>query len=73
LGTTNTFIGPGHAEVFQVGDEDCLSGHYYDGQDRGRPKLFWRRFRWTADGWPVVAEPEATKPESPARVGGSER
>lgn len=72
LGTTNSFIGPGHAEVLQIGEEDWLSGHYYDGQDRGRSRLFLRRLRWTADGWPVVAEPEGTKPGSPAQAGETE-
>ncbi len=68
LGTTNRFIGPGHAGILQVGAEDWMSYHYYDGAAHGRPTFALRRLRWTADGWPEVVDPaEAAAPSPPPK------
>jgi arabinan endo-1,5-alpha-L-arabinosidase len=53
LGTTNQFIGPGHAGIYVEGNTNWLSYHYYDGLRRGVPTLAIGRLEWDADGWPV--------------------
>jgi arabinan endo-1,5-alpha-L-arabinosidase len=58
LSTAGPLIGPGHAGILTVGDEQWLSCHFYDGNNDGRPTLALRKLRWTADGWPSLAEPQ---------------
>ena len=61
LATSGRYIGPGHASLLTRSNQDWLVFHYYDGEDRGRPKgrpqLFQRidgskigrtRSRWTS-------------------------
>jgi arabinan endo-1,5-alpha-L-arabinosidase len=50
------FIGPGHAGILANGDEELLSYHYYDGDDRGRSKFRIRPLEWGADGWPKAGD-----------------
>ncbi len=52
LGTAGTQIGPGHAGIFKVGDEEWLSYHYYDATRAGQAMLAVRKLRWTTDDWP---------------------
>jgi arabinan endo-1,5-alpha-L-arabinosidase len=55
LGTTNQFIGPGHAGIFTEGDTNWLSYHYYDGRRGGAPTLAIGRLEWDNEGWPVFS------------------
>jgi arabinan endo-1,5-alpha-L-arabinosidase len=48
------FIGPGGQSVITDGSQDLLVYHYYDGSDRGTPKLGINLLGWDADGWPVL-------------------
>jgi arabinan endo-1,5-alpha-L-arabinosidase len=50
------YIGPGHVGILANGDEELLSYHYYDGDDRGRSKFRIRRLEWGADGWPGAGD-----------------
>jgi arabinan endo-1,5-alpha-L-arabinosidase len=52
LGTNGAQIGPGHADIFKVGNQEWLSYHYYDATRAGQATLAVRPLRWTADGWP---------------------
>jgi hypothetical protein len=54
LESTGRYIGPGHAALFTENGADWCSYHYYDGNDRGVPKLALGRVSWTADGWPIL-------------------
>ena len=54
LASTGRFIGPGGQEVFNVGGNPWLAFHYYDGEDRGAPKLQLAPLDWSADGWPEL-------------------
>jgi arabinan endo-1,5-alpha-L-arabinosidase len=57
LDAAGRFLGPGHVGfVTDDNGVEYVSYHYYDGEDRGRSKLQLRKLRWTADGWPEVAE-----------------
>lgn len=47
------FYGPGHAGIITVAGQDWFSCHYYDGNQRGRSKLWVGKLDWTADGWPI--------------------
>jgi len=57
LGSEGHHIGPGHAGVVALDDEDgesfLLSYHYYDAEDDGVAKLGLRSLSWVG-GWPVA-------------------
>jgi arabinan endo-1,5-alpha-L-arabinosidase len=57
LGTRGTFIGPGHAGIIRVGDNEWFSCHFYDGSHSGTPTLSILRLHWSGDGWPEVELP----------------
>lgn len=57
LETCGPFIGPGHAGIISVGDNDWFSCHFYDGTRSGKPTLSILPLRWTSAGWPEVALP----------------
>jgi len=52
LGTSGSFVGPGHAGILRVGKEEWLSCHFYDGNRGGRPTLALRKLGWSKEGWP---------------------
>jgi arabinan endo-1,5-alpha-L-arabinosidase len=54
LETEGREIGPGHASVIEDDGVKYLSYHFYDGDQRGRPKLGLRLLEWDAEGWPVT-------------------
>jgi arabinan endo-1,5-alpha-L-arabinosidase len=56
LQTDDARIGPGHASIFAEDGVEYLSYHYYDRDDRGRPKLGIRLLEWGDDGWPTTRE-----------------
>lgn len=47
------FYGPGHAGIISVARQDWFSCHYYDGNNRGRSRLWVGKLNWDADGWPI--------------------
>jgi arabinan endo-1,5-alpha-L-arabinosidase len=47
------FYGPGHAGIINVAGQDWFSCHYYDGNNRGRSRLWVGKLNWNADGWPI--------------------
>ena len=47
------FYGPGHAGIITVAGQDWFSCHYYDGNQRGRSKLWAGKLNWDTDGWPI--------------------
>ncbi|MEM1056939.1 MAG: family 43 glycosylhydrolase [Bacteroidota bacterium] len=50
------YIGPGHTGILRQADGAlCLSFHFYDGGDGGRPKVATRPLGFDSDGWPVVS------------------
>jgi arabinan endo-1,5-alpha-L-arabinosidase len=55
LSRDGRFIGPGHAGVFTENGATYFSHHYYDGNDRGYPKLGLAKLTWGATGWPTVS------------------
>ena len=62
LDAAGRYLGPGHVGFITSDDGiEYVSYHYYDGEDRGRSKLQLRKLRWTADGWPEVAEEPAAQ------------
>jgi arabinan endo-1,5-alpha-L-arabinosidase len=54
VATHGRFIGPGGQSVITDGGQDLLVYHYYDGNDRGTPKLGINLLGWDAEGWPVL-------------------
>jgi len=54
LGTTGSFIGPGHAGILPTGGTNWLSCHFYDGTQQGRATLALLPLTWDAAGWPGV-------------------
>lgn len=55
LKSDGSFVGPGHAGIYQDGDKYWLSMHFYNGTTaRGTSMLAIRPLHWDADGWPVV-------------------
>lgn len=54
LESSGRYVGPGHAALFSEGTGSWVTFHYYDGLDRGLPKLGMARVEWSADGWPVA-------------------
>lgn len=57
LGTTQPFIGPGHAGIVSEGGTNWLSCHFYDGTRRGASMLAIRPIHWDSRGWPEVDPP----------------
>jgi arabinan endo-1,5-alpha-L-arabinosidase len=55
LSGTGRYIGPGHAGIFEENGTSYFSHHYYDGDDRGAPKLGLAKLTWTSAGWPSVS------------------
>jgi arabinan endo-1,5-alpha-L-arabinosidase len=53
LGTQGNVIGPGHAAIYQEGESNWLSFHFYDATHGGAATLAVRQLRWSADGWPL--------------------
>jgi arabinan endo-1,5-alpha-L-arabinosidase len=47
------FYGPGHAGIINVAGQDWFSCHYYDGNNRGRPRLWVGKLSWDEQGWPI--------------------
>lgn len=47
------FYGPGHAGIISVRGQDWFSCHYYDGNERGRARLWTGKLNWGTDGWPI--------------------
>ena len=61
LETEGRHIGPGHAGIYtfqgEAGAEKYVfTFHYYDGQDRGQPKLGARYLEWAGDDWPMLKQ-----------------
>jgi arabinan endo-1,5-alpha-L-arabinosidase len=56
LQTSGRYIGPGHAGILHENGTNWFTYHYYDGDDRGTPKLGLTQLHWTADQWPALAE-----------------
>jgi arabinan endo-1,5-alpha-L-arabinosidase len=54
LATHGTVIGPGGQSPLTDGDGDLLVYHYYDGADRGTPKLGLNHLGWDTAAWPYV-------------------
>lgn len=59
LASKGSFIGPGHAGIYQENGTNWLSCHFYDGDHRGLAALAVHQLEWTADGWPTVVEGSA--------------
>lgn len=53
LATKPPFYGPGHAGIINVAGQDWFSCHYYDGNNRGRARLWVGKLKWDAAGWPI--------------------
>jgi arabinan endo-1,5-alpha-L-arabinosidase len=53
------YVGPGGQEPVFGAPSDMLVYHYYDGTDRGVPKIQIVSIGWDGDGWPVLAPPPA--------------
>jgi arabinan endo-1,5-alpha-L-arabinosidase len=51
--THDRHIGPGHFARLQHEGLDAFSFHFYDRDDKGKPKLAIAKLEWR-DGWPVV-------------------
>ena len=66
LDTEGRFIGPGHPGILRDGDQLLMSYHFYDREQNGRSALAIRPIEWTEDGWPQVAGPPITPPQSSA-------
>lgn len=55
LTTQGRIIGPGGQSILLDTGTYRLVHHYYDGTDKGVPKLQINDLSWTSDGWPQVA------------------
>lgn len=56
LASKPPFYGPGHAGIINVAGQDWFSCHYYDGNNRGRSRLWVGKLNWDTDGWPIPPE-----------------
>jgi arabinan endo-1,5-alpha-L-arabinosidase len=54
LASEGSFIGPGHAGIYEDREHEWLSCHFYDGRRGGAATLSVQRLAWTHDGWPVA-------------------
>jgi arabinan endo-1,5-alpha-L-arabinosidase len=53
LASKPPFYGPGHAGIITVAGQDWFSCHYYDGNNRGRSRLWIGKLNWDSSGWPI--------------------
>lgn len=53
MASQGSVIGPGGQDIMPDVDGDLLVYHYYDGNDRGTPKLGLNLLSWTG-GWPTA-------------------
>ena len=53
------YLGPGGQEPVFGAPSEMLVYHYYDGDERGIPKIQITSLGWTEDGWPILAPPPA--------------
>jgi len=53
LATKPPFYGPGHVGIINVSGQDWFSCHYYDGNNRGRSRLWVGKLSWDTNGWPI--------------------
>jgi arabinan endo-1,5-alpha-L-arabinosidase len=63
LGSTGSFIGPGHASIFALKGTNWLSCHFYDGERRGTPTLALFAMDWNEQGWPVITHAPKPSPD----------
>ena len=54
-GDKTEFEALGHCSVYNFDGEDWFFCHGYSVSKNGAPLLVQRKIKWTADGWPVVA------------------
>ncbi len=54
LSSDGPFIGPGHANVTEIGERLLFHCHFYDGTNRGRSRLAMLRVEYGDDGWPTI-------------------
>jgi hypothetical protein len=54
LESTGRFIGPGHAGILEDNGATWFTYHYYDGINRGAPRLGLAALSWSAEGWPLL-------------------
>ena len=68
LESQGTVRGPGHCAVLSVDGTDWLVHHFYDAENRGRPRMQIRPLVWDDAGWPLAGEPISaplgTKPQN---------
>jgi arabinan endo-1,5-alpha-L-arabinosidase len=65
LASEDRWIGPGHASLFERGDQQWLVHHYYDRELDGHSRLRMAPLEWDADGWPIVKAGAEVKGSSP--------
>ena len=58
LASAGRWIGPGHASIHEQDGREWLVHHYYDGEQRGAPRLRLVPLRWDGEGWPEVTAAE---------------
>lgn len=51
------YYGPGGGSAFRDGRRDYYVLHYYNANQNGAPTLQIREIVWTADNWPILAQP----------------
>ena len=52
------YIGPGHAGIFTLDDQDYFTFHFYDGSQEGEARFAARQLDWDEQGWPVISYEE---------------
>jgi arabinan endo-1,5-alpha-L-arabinosidase len=54
LGNDGHLIGPGQTGIYDDGQHEWISFHYYNADDFGQATLGLRELDWGKDGWPVA-------------------
>jgi arabinan endo-1,5-alpha-L-arabinosidase len=52
--TGSNIIGPGHVGISRINDQDYLTIHYYDGNNKGVGTLAMYTLSYDENGWPVA-------------------
>lgn len=55
-GSGDRWIGPGHASVVTVDDQDFVAFHAYDALNDGAHALRVHELEWDEEGWPVLGD-----------------
>lgn len=54
LDASSGYIGPGHASVFEYGENQVFTHHYYESDGVPWSFIEAHELSWSEEGWPVI-------------------